>query len=99
MKEKTMAQSLRDLKRLVALTEVAAQNTGYSHLLQEGIASATWTLNATLGLLQNSQGRESVKTHLRVVGQRTDSRMSSPIQASEKKAAEYSYTPQSSAKI
>ncbi len=67
MEEKTLQQSLAELKRILNLVEEEAQSARYRHLLQKGIDSAAWTLNTTLGVIQQSESREIVRTRLRIV--------------------------------
>jgi hypothetical protein len=67
MEEKTLQQSLAELKRILNLVEEKAQYAQYKHLLQKGIDSAAWTLNTTLGVIQHSENRDHVRTRLHIV--------------------------------
>lgn len=67
MEERTLQQSLAELKRILNLVEEKTQHSQYSHLLRKGIDSATCTLNMTLGLIQHSENRDHVRTRLHIV--------------------------------
>jgi hypothetical protein len=67
MEEKTLQQSLAELKRILNLVEEKTQHSQYNHLLRKGIDSATCTLNMTLGLIQHSESRDHVRTRLHIV--------------------------------
>jgi len=67
MEEKTLQQSIAELKRILNLVEEKTQHPQYNHLLRKGIDSATCTLNMTLGLIQHSESRDHVRTRLHIV--------------------------------